>query len=1069
MNNNFHSGERRMNANTSEKRRFAWPLAAGLAALVCAAPSVEAGALVLADSNADWSLTGTQGENGWTYGYYNRTADGDASYQAADLQPFLNDGSGVPETCPDVVPCAAALVEVNHWTGSAWDFEGNPPWTFLGRTESHPNGSNQAATHWTVRRWTSDFDGEVAIAYSIRKNNTSGTGVSARVFVGDTEVALETIAGNNTTGVTRTVFAAVVVGTTIDLAHDALGLNGDATDGSDASTLSMVISTVPDTDGDGLTDNRDNCIDDANAEQADGDGDGVGDVCDNCPETANSNQADRDRDGCGDACDMAVADSIDDWSASGTQGARGWFYGYYDRTADGDATYQTADFRPFLNDGSNVPDTCPAAVPCAGASVEVNHWTGSSWDFEGNPPWTFLAQQDVHPNSTGNGGEHWPIRRWVVPKTVVGTGYAQSFSVADGTTNLGDGSVVGSNDGTASVQGGALRLTQDGIAGTRASYRVPAIIGSSQGWSAEFDVTLADSVGANPPADGFSFTYGSIPAPGAGPAGGHGDAEEGFGGATPQLSYEFDTWMVGDAEHGFNVAVNQTDVPGGFVPFDILVDGQTASAHVVISWSPTTGASLSLDAGGGPIPVFTNLATPGFTANDAHSFAFSARTGGAHETVLIDDLLIESAEDDVTKIVDIAWHVRATNLGGSGTSGVLFVNGAEVDSAAISGNDGTGVIRGYFVEVGAGDVIDLALTPVGPTGDRADGSDGSANWMRIKMKVPCNATNAIGETGADSQADWSASGTQGENGWSYGYYDVRRDVTSGDGVYGAGDFVAFLNDGSGVVSADGTPGAWAASANHWNGTIWDLLSNGAPVNVGPWTELSRTGGHPAANGQARPEVHWAVRRWTSDVAGTVSVHGILNNGSAGGDGVIGRIFVDGIEVWSALSDGNSVNFDVWLDLAVGDRVDFAIDPDGAGALDVGNPATLDVIHDGSDGTNFTVTIDTLEFDVVFPCVGQLAGDCNQDGARDIADVICEVRLLFAGFFLLDQTPPTPPCDSDDGNAAVLDVNGDGRLNVSDVVRLAAYLFQGGAAPVQGLDCFEIPAATGCGNLCVSEG
>jgi Ca2+-binding RTX toxin-like protein len=71
-----------------------------------------------------------------------------------------------------------------------------------------------------------------------------------------------------------------------------------------------------DTDGDGLTDLKDNCYTVANANQADLDGDSLGDACDpdddgdgiedavdNCLVTSNNDQLESDGDGIGDACD----------------------------------------------------------------------------------------------------------------------------------------------------------------------------------------------------------------------------------------------------------------------------------------------------------------------------------------------------------------------------------------------------------------------------------------------------------------------------------------------------------------------------------------------------------------------------------------------------------------------------------------------------------------------------------------------------------------------------------------------------------------------------------------------
>lgn len=63
-----------------------------------------------------------------------------------------------------------------------------------------------------------------------------------------------------------------------------------------------------DSDGDGYSDDSDNCPYTYNPDQLDSDGGGLGDACDNCPFTArdNENQADRDDDEVGDACDNCI-------------------------------------------------------------------------------------------------------------------------------------------------------------------------------------------------------------------------------------------------------------------------------------------------------------------------------------------------------------------------------------------------------------------------------------------------------------------------------------------------------------------------------------------------------------------------------------------------------------------------------------------------------------------------------------------------------------------------------------------------------------------------------------------
>lgn len=70
------------------------------------------------------------------------------------------------------------------------------------------------------------------------------------------------------------------------------------------TVVNREITTIIDTDKDGIPDTQDNCPITPNPDQADADGDGVGDVCDNCPSVANVNQADSDDNGVGDVCQV---------------------------------------------------------------------------------------------------------------------------------------------------------------------------------------------------------------------------------------------------------------------------------------------------------------------------------------------------------------------------------------------------------------------------------------------------------------------------------------------------------------------------------------------------------------------------------------------------------------------------------------------------------------------------------------------------------------------------------------------------------------------------------------------
>ncbi len=91
---------------------------------------------------------------------------------------------------------------------------------------------------------------------------------------------------------------------------------------------------------------------------------------------------------------------------------------------------------------------------------------------------------------------------------------------------------------------------------------------------------------------------------------------------------------------------------------------------------------------------------------------------------------------------------------------------------------------------------------------------------------------------------------------------------------------------------------------------------------------------------------------------------------------------------------------------------------------------------------------------------QLPGDSNSDGRLDVSDSIRVLRILFT-----DASLPLP-CGGDDpqsgGGLTVLDINADGSVDVTDAVSLLDYLFTAGGAPALGTDCVRV---TACPNSC----
>ena len=138
----------------------------------------------------------------------------------------------------------------------------------------------------------------------------------------------------------------------------------------------------------------------------------------------------------------------------------------------------------------------------------------------------------------------------------------------------------------------------------------------------------------------------------------------GAGDVTENISFEIDTWMNLDAEQGVNIAekVGGNDLDLSFTGGSILSDGTSVSGPVVCIYDPVDGLSFTTE-GLLTDAVFENVAAS-FLGDDAYNFGFSARVGGANQTLTIDNLRISSSssQQDRLRIISIDKVVNEVTL-----------------------------------------------------------------------------------------------------------------------------------------------------------------------------------------------------------------------------------------------------------------------------------------------------------------------------------------------------------------------------------------------------------------------
>lgn len=217
---------------------------------------------------------------------------------------------------------------------------------------------------------------------------------------------------------------------------------------------------------------------------------------------------------------------------------------------------------------------------------------------------------------------------------------------------------------------------------------------------------------------------------------------------------------------------------------------------------------------------------------------------------------------------------------------------------------------------------------------------------------------------ADSVEDFS--GVQGQDNWYYGYY--RTDV--GDTPTVPSSFREAENFNMDFVN------------------LWSL------EGTGDWLAIGAPNQHPHRPGAGRNTVgeYWATRRWVSDFDGDIQIDGLIDEADLGGDGVIVRLHIDGIEFgeWDLLSVTNSmIPLDISATVSVGSIIDLTVAPKATIIFD-GTRVEMTITSDfGCDADlNQDCVLDFFDISAFLTAFGamELVADFNNDGNFDFFDV-----------------------------------------------------------------------------------
>ncbi len=206
------------------------PLAMGLFCGAIALPPQSVQAAVIADSVQDFS--DQQGQDGWYYGYYeipkNQTAFSSIPTSTFQEMKYFDSGQFWEET-------------IDQPNETQYDPSTQYTWTMLNNVMGHPATFPDTENHWAVRRWVSDFAGDVTISGRFGDiNSQSNDGTIGYIFLDGAKIYEQ--ATNNFTVFNYSLQQTLAVGSVLDFA-----INPEGNDLSDSTQFTAQIQTVPPT------------------------------------------------------------------------------------------------------------------------------------------------------------------------------------------------------------------------------------------------------------------------------------------------------------------------------------------------------------------------------------------------------------------------------------------------------------------------------------------------------------------------------------------------------------------------------------------------------------------------------------------------------------------------------------------------------------------------------------------------------------------------------------------------------------------------------------------------------